>query len=89
MENIKGSEVNFKQYTMLHSEQTLYDMLRQATPQNAKSPVEMELAETLPASESQLTRNLHGSPEQESVQAPLSPSSSLPSSASKAQDEVL
>ena len=86
MEDIMESEVNFKHYTMCYPEQTLHVAHLQATPQNAKIP---ELEETQPATDSQVAKSLTGSPGEELSHAPTSPTSSLPSSASKAQDEVL
>ena len=61
------------------------ELLPKATPQNS------HLDDTLPATESQIAKSLHGSPEAtgDLEPSPTSPGSSLPSSASKTEDEVI
>lgn len=71
--------------------------LPEASPQQSLRGAEEE-PETLPASDSQVQESIKGSPTNAAVQdgshvlttpAPTSPASSLPSSASKAADDVL
>ena len=58
----------------------------EATPQRAVPDQVEEAVDTIPASDSQVEISLHGS--DKGVPSPTSPTSSMPSSAGKSQDQV-